>query len=61
MLCWHRFRIGAATRDLTLGDRRSVLKGAGKWKSEAVDSYVREEDPCLVLSQALLDDFRVSD
>lgn len=55
-LTWHSFRIGSATRGTMLGVRRSVVKGAGKWRSNCVDLYCREEDPGMVLSQALMDD-----
>jgi integrase len=54
-LKWHSFRIGSATKGNMLGVRRSVVKGAGNWKSSAVDGYCREEDPGVVLSQELAD------
>ena len=55
-LTWHSFRIGSATKGTVLGVRRSVVKGAGKWKSNCVDLYCREDDAGLVLSRVLLDD-----
>ena len=54
-LTWHSFRIGSATRGTSLGVRRSVVKGAGKWKSSCVDVYCREEDAGVILSGALVD------
>ena len=57
-LKWHSFRIGSATKGNILGVRRSVVKGAGNWKSSAVDGYCREEDPGVVLSQELADCLR---
>ena len=57
-LTWHSFRIGSATRGTVLGVRRSVVKGAGKWRSDCVDLYCREEEPGMVLSRALVDDLR---
>jgi hypothetical protein len=38
-LTWHSFRIGSATRGTSFGTRRSIVKGAGKWKSGCVDLY----------------------
>ena len=55
-LTWHSFRIGFATRGTVLGVIRSVVKGAGKWRSGCVDLYCREEEPGVVLSRALVDD-----
>ena len=54
-LTWHSFRKGSATKGNKLGVRRTVLQGAGKWKSGVVDSYCVEMDPGCVLSQALAD------
>ena len=54
-LTWHSFRIGSATRGTSLGVRRSVVKGAGKWKSSCVDVYCREEDAGVILSGTLVD------
>ena len=54
-LTWHSFRKGSATKGNRLGVRRTVLQGAGKWKSSVVDSYCVEKDPGCVLSQALAD------
>ena len=55
-LTWHSFRIGSATRGTKLGVRRSVVKGAGLWKSSCVDLYCREEEAGVVLSRELLND-----
>ena len=55
-LTWHSFRIGSATRGTKLGVRRSVLKGAGLWKSSCVDLYCREDEAGVVLSRELLND-----
>ena len=52
-LKWHSFRIGAATRGNGLGVRRTVVKAAGMWRSSVVDQYCREEEPGVVLSEAL--------
>ena len=49
-LTWHSFHIGAATRGTSLGVRRNVIKRAGLWRSEAVDSYCRETKPGVILS-----------
>ena len=57
-LTWHSFRIGAATRGNALGIRRTVMKKAGNWKSDAVDIYCKELEAGIVLSKALLDDAR---
>ena len=54
-LTWHSFRIGSATGGTVFRVRRSVLKGAGKWRSSCVDLYCREEEPGVVLSIALVD------
>jgi hypothetical protein len=40
-LKWHSFCIGSATKGTILGVRRTVVKGAGNWKSSAVDGYCR--------------------
>ena len=58
-LTWHLFWICSATRWTVLGVRRSVVKGAGKWKSGCVDLYCRGEEPGVVLSRALIDDSRL--
>ena len=58
-LTWHSFRIGSATRGNILGVRRSVVKGAGKWKCGCVDLHCREEEPGMVLSRFLIDDSRL--
>ena len=55
-LTWHSFRIGAVTQGNALGIRRTVMKKAGNWKSEAVDIYCKELEAGIVLSRALLDD-----
>ena len=55
-LMWHSFRIGSATRGTKLGVRRSVIKGAGMWKSGCVDVYCREEEAGVVLNRELLND-----
>ena len=55
-LTWHSFRIGSATRGTKLGVRRSVIKGAGMWRSSCVDVYCREEEAGVVLSRELLND-----
>ena len=55
-LTWHCFRIGAANRGSKLGVSRGIIKEAGFWRSEAVDLYIRQECPGLVLSEALLRD-----
>ena len=55
-LTWHCFRIGAASRGSELGGSRGIIKEAGFWRSEAVDLYIRQECPGLVLSEALLRD-----
>ena len=55
-LTWHSFRIGSATRGTKLGVRRSVIKGAGLWRSSCVDVYCREEEAGVVLSRELLND-----
>ena len=52
-LIWYSWRIGAATRGNALGVRRTVVKGAGLWKSGAVDGYCHEEEPGMVLSETL--------
>ena len=54
-LTWHSFRKGSATKGNRLGVRRTVLKGAGKWKSDIIDTYCVEQEPGCVLSQALAD------
>ena len=54
-LTWHSFRKGSATKGNRLGVRRTVLQGAGKWKSSVVDTYCVETDPGCILSQALAD------
>ena len=54
-LTWHSWRIGSATRGNQLGVRRTSIKAAGLWKSQAVDGYCREEAAGLALSQALAD------
>jgi hypothetical protein len=54
-LTWHSFRMGSATHGTSLGVRRSVVKGAGKWKSSCVDVYCREEDAGVILSGVLID------
>ena len=55
-LTWNSFRIGSATRGTKLGVRRSVIKGAGMWKSQCVDVYCREEEAGVLLSRELLND-----
>jgi hypothetical protein len=55
-LTWHSFRIGAATRGTLLGVRRNVIKRAGLWRSDAVDTYCRETNPGVILSLALTND-----
>ena len=52
-LTWHSWRIGSASRGNRLGVRRTSIKAAGLWKSDAVDTYCQEEAPGLLLSQAL--------
>ena len=54
-LTWHSKRIGSASRGNKLGMRRTSIKAAGLWKSDAVDTYCQEEAAGLVLSQALAD------
>jgi hypothetical protein len=54
-LTWHSFRKGSATKANKLGVRRTVLKGAGKWKSDAVDGYCEEIEPGCIFSLALAD------
>ena len=54
-LTWHSWRIGSASRGNQLGVRRTSIKAAGLWKSQAVDVYCQEEAAGLVLSQALAD------
>ena len=55
-LTWHSSRIGAATRGTSLGVRRNIIKRAGLWKSDAVDTYCRETNPGVILSLALVND-----
>ena len=50
-LTWH-----SATRGTKLGVRRSVIKGAGMWKSQCVDVYCREEEAGVLFSRELLND-----
>ena len=56
-LTWHSWRVGSATRGNQLGVRRTSIKAAGLWKSQAVDGYCREEAAGLILSQALADSY----
>ena len=49
-LTCHSSRKGSATKGNKLGVRRTVLKGAGKWRSDAVDGYCEEKDPGCILS-----------
>lgn len=53
----HSPRVGSATEGARLGVRRSVLKEAGQWRSDAVDGYIQEERAGGVLSRALLADW----
>ena len=55
-LTWHSWRIEAATRGTSLGVRRNIIKRAGLWRSEAVDTYCRETNPGVILSLALAND-----
>jgi hypothetical protein len=52
-LKWHSFSIGSATKGTSLGVRRTVVKGAGNWKSSAVDGYCREEDAGVVFESGV--------
>ena len=54
-LTWHSWRVGSATRGNQLGVRRTSIKAAGLWKSQAVDGYCQEKAAGLVCSQALAD------
>ena len=41
----HSCRIGGATESSRMGVTRDVIKLVGNWKSSAVDTYIRPEEP----------------
>ena len=53
----HSPRIGGATRSAELGVSRNVIKKAGMWRSEVVDTYMCVDKPAELVSKALLEEF----
>ena len=52
-ITWHSGRIGAATQASKMGVSREVIKLAGRWKSDAVDTYIRVKDASKMLGTVL--------
>ena len=52
---WHSGRIGAATLASKNGVSRNVIKMAGRWKSDAVDTYIRVKEAGKIVGKALVE------
>ena len=53
-LTMHAGRIGGAMAAAQCGVSREIIKKAGGWKSGAVDTYIRVEEPGVVASREML-------
>ena len=57
-LTWHSGRIGGASAAARAGlNTELIIKPCGEWKSSAVDTYIRTDEPGVVFSQTMVNQF----